>query len=216
MKLSFSTKGWHGYLWEDFCNIAVSQGFNGIELHNVNNPAFTEKNGAFYMGAAQATVRELYEKNLRIPCIDTLKNPASKSDREEFLEELNKCLEIASTLHIPFVRIKASDTGAAYEEQKAEVISVLQSIIPEAEKNPCIFCFVHIRIKSQKLVCTNPKSVRCFTISIIVFIFRNFYNIYSRNAFIFRYHFVHLTFTPAFCANSSISFAFGTFLDKDI
>ena len=135
MKLSFSTKGWHGYLWEDFCNIAVSQGFNGIELHNVNNPAFTEKNGAFYMGAAQATVRELYEKNLRIPCIDTLKNPASKSDREEFLEELNKCLEIASTLHIPFVRIKASDTGAAYEEQKAEVISVLQSIIPEAEKN---------------------------------------------------------------------------------
>ena len=47
MKLSFSTKGWHGYLWEDFCKIATEQGFNGIELHNVNNPSFTEKNGAF-------------------------------------------------------------------------------------------------------------------------------------------------------------------------
>ena len=26
MKLSFSTKGWHGYLWEDFCKIATEQG----------------------------------------------------------------------------------------------------------------------------------------------------------------------------------------------
>ena len=121
MKLSFSTKGWHGYLWEDFTRIASEQGFNGIELHNVNNPSFTEKNGAFYMSSAQATVRELYEKNLRIPCIDTLKNPASKEEREAFTEELNKCLQIASTLHIPFVRIKATDTGASFEEQKAEV-----------------------------------------------------------------------------------------------
>ena len=135
MKLSFSTKGWHGYLWEDFCKIATEQGFNGIELHNVNNPSFTEKNGAFYMNSAQATVRELYEKNLRIPCIDTLKNPASKEERVAFTEELNKCLQIASTLHIPFVRIKATDTGASFDEQKAEVISVLSDIIPEAEKN---------------------------------------------------------------------------------
>ena len=135
MKLSFSTKGWHGYLWEDFTKIADSQGFNGIELHNVNNPSFTEKNGAFYMSSAQATVRELYEKNLRIPCIDTLKNPASKDEREAFSEELNKCLEIASTLHIPFVRIKATDTGEDYDEQKAEVVSVLSDIIPKAEKN---------------------------------------------------------------------------------
>ena len=89
MKLSFSTKGWHGYLWEDFCKIATEQGFNGIELHNVNNPSFTEKNGAFYMNSAQATVRELYEKNLRIPCIDTLKNPASKEERVAFTEELS-------------------------------------------------------------------------------------------------------------------------------
>ena len=129
MKLSFSTKGWHGYLWEDFCKIATEQGFNGIELHNVNNPSFTEKNGAFYMSSAQATVRELYEKNLRIPCIDTLKNPASKEDRDAFSEELNKCLEIASTLHIPFVRIKATDTGASFEEQKAEVVSVLSVLL---------------------------------------------------------------------------------------
>ncbi len=134
MKLSFSTKGWHGYLWEDFVKIADEQGFNGIELHNVNNPSFTEKNGAFYMDSAKSTVRNLYEKNLRIPCIDTLKNPASSEERDDFLKELEKALEIASTLHIPYVRIKATDTGADYETQKAEIISVLTDIIPKAEK----------------------------------------------------------------------------------
>ena len=128
MKISFSTKGWHGYLWEDFTRIATEQGFNGIELHNVNNPSFTEKNGAFYMSSAQATVRELYEKNLRIPCIDTLKNPAAKEEREAFLEELSKCLQIASTLHIPFVRIKATDTGADFEEQNKKLFLYFQTL----------------------------------------------------------------------------------------
>lgn len=134
MKLSFSTKGWHGYLWEDFCKIAEQQHFAGIELHNIHNPSFTEKNGAFYSTHAQATVRELYEKNLRIPCIDTLANPASAEERSAFLEEIAKCLDIASSLHIPYVRIKATDTGADYETQKKDVITVLGDIIPQAEK----------------------------------------------------------------------------------
>ena len=134
MKLSFSTKGWHGYSWDELCNIAEKQGFNGIELHNINNSSFNEKNGAFYSTSAQATVRNMYEKNLRIPCIDTLANPACVEDREAFTNELDKCLEIACTLHIPYVRIKASDTGADYETQKDEVISVLSAIIPKAEK----------------------------------------------------------------------------------
>ncbi len=135
MKLSFSTKGWHGYSWEDLCNIAEAQGFNGIELHNINNSSFSDKNGAFYSTAAQATVRNMYEKNLRIPCIDTLANPACVEDRDSFLKELYKCLEIAGTLHIPYIRIKATDTGADYETQKNEVISVLGDIIPKAEKS---------------------------------------------------------------------------------
>ena len=114
MKLSFSTKGWHGYLWEDFTRIASEQGFNGIELHNVNNPSFTEKNGAFYMSSAQATVRELYEKNLRIPCIDTLKNPASKEEREALRKEelQNKKLATADLVRQEY---EESSTGFLQE-----------------------------------------------------------------------------------------------------
>ena len=134
MKLSFSTKGWHGYVWEDFCRIAESQHFDGIELHNIESPSFTEKNGAFYTSSAKSTVRSLYEKKLKIPCIDTVFNPTSKVDRDKFISEINKCLDISYSLHIPFIRIKASDCGESYETQRDEVISVLSELIPKAEK----------------------------------------------------------------------------------
>ena len=49
MKLSFSTKGWHGRSFDDFCQIAKDMKFEGIELHNIHNPLFTEKDGAFYI-----------------------------------------------------------------------------------------------------------------------------------------------------------------------
>ena len=55
MKLSFSTKGWHGRSFEDFCDIAKDMKFEGIELHNIHNPLFTEKDGAFY------NLKDLYE-----------------------------------------------------------------------------------------------------------------------------------------------------------
>jgi hypothetical protein len=46
MNLSFSTKGWHDSSFEDFCHIAEDLGFKGIELHNIHNHLFTDKDGA--------------------------------------------------------------------------------------------------------------------------------------------------------------------------
>ena len=68
MKFSFSTKGWHGHTFEEFCNIAAAMDFSGIELHNIKNSLFADKEGAFYNYATAATVRRLYEKKLSIPC----------------------------------------------------------------------------------------------------------------------------------------------------
>ena len=62
MKFSFSTKGWHNSTFEDFCAVAGDLKFQGIELHNIYNRLFTEKDGAFHDHAAAATVRRLYEK----------------------------------------------------------------------------------------------------------------------------------------------------------
>ena len=57
MKLSFSTKGWHGYSWNDFCAAAKSMHFSGIELHNIGGAFFGDRSSPFHAHAAAATVR---------------------------------------------------------------------------------------------------------------------------------------------------------------
>ncbi len=133
MKFSFSTKGWHGHSFEEFCEIAESMNFSGIELHNIHNRLFTDKNGAFYGYAAAATRRRLYEKKLQLPCIDAICDPADKASREDALSEIRRCIEIATELHIPHIRIRA---GAHEDERDAIscVASILETVLPEAEE----------------------------------------------------------------------------------
>ncbi len=135
MKLSFSTKGWHGRSFEDFCEIAKDMKFEGIELHNIHNPLFTEKDGAFYKYAAAATVRRLYELKLSLPCIDTLCDCAKIMEKEKSLEEINECIKIATNLHIPNVRIRAIGEGIEKEAAIKSVMEILEEAIPKAEEN---------------------------------------------------------------------------------
>ena len=87
MKLSFSTKGWHGRTFDDFCDIADDLKFQGIELHNIHNELFN-KDGAFGKTSAPKTVRKLYEKKLSIPCIDAICNLADKAAKEATINEI--------------------------------------------------------------------------------------------------------------------------------
>jgi fatty-acyl-CoA synthase len=130
MKLSFSTKGWHNSSFDDFCDIAKDLKFEGIELHNIHNRLFTDKDGAFHDYAAAKTVRKLYEKKLSIPCIDTICNLADTEKESDCIAEIEKCIEIASNLHIPYVRVKAFG-----EENYDFVRSVIAKVLPMAEQN---------------------------------------------------------------------------------
>ncbi|MBQ9774044.1 MAG: AMP-binding protein [Clostridia bacterium] len=133
MKFSFSTKGWHEHTFEEFCEIAESMSFSGIELHNIHNRLFTDKNGAFQDYAAAATRRRLQEKKLQIPCIDAICDPAGENAAEENLTEFRRCIEIASNLHIPYIRVRANeqaDTDAAV----TRVVSLIEILLPEAEE----------------------------------------------------------------------------------
>jgi len=134
MKLSFSTKGWHNSSFEDFCEIAKDLKFKGIELHNIHNPLFTDKDGAFHDYTAAATVRNLYEMKLSLPCIDTVCDPADVSKREESIEEIKACIEIAKNLKIPNVRIRAC--GMEKPEEKTEIMAdIISEVLPIAEEN---------------------------------------------------------------------------------
>ncbi len=133
MKFSFLTKGWHQSTFPEFCKVAKDLKFKGIELHNIHNRLFTEKNGAFHDYSAAATVRQLYEMKLSIPCIDTICNLADISKKKENIAEIEACIEIASNLKIPYIRIYASERD--YTEEKNEnVKNVISDILPLAEE----------------------------------------------------------------------------------
>ena len=131
MNLSFSTKGWHNSTFEDFCEVAEYLHFEGIELHNIYNRLFTAKDGAFHDYTAAATLRRLYNKNLKISCLDTIGELADKDSKAQ--EELIRCLEIAENLHIPYIRLraKASDDSESALKQTEEF---LRKVLPQAEE----------------------------------------------------------------------------------
>ena len=147
MKLSFSTKGWHNNSFDEFCDIAVDLGFGGIELHNVNNRLFTDKDGAFHDYAAAATARRLYEKKLQIPCIDVLCDIGYAAKADAAFEEFSKCINIASNLNISFIRVKA-EKAVDPETATKSVIAFIEKALPIAtDKN------ITILIETSGLFC---------------------------------------------------------------
>ena len=131
MKLSFSTRGWHDNTFEEFCDIAVDLGFGGIELHNINNRLFTDRDGAFHDYAAAATLRRLYEKKLRLPCIDSLCDIADRDTEEATLDEIRRCMGVACNLHIPNVRIKAMSGDVSSMD---DIAARIGQILPQAQE----------------------------------------------------------------------------------
>ena len=131
MNLSFSTKGWHNSTFEDFCEVAEYLHFEGIELHNIYNRLFTAKDGAFHDYTAAATLRRLYNKNLKISCLDTIGELADKESKVQ--EELTRCLEIAENLHIPYIRLRAK-SAEDQETALKQTEEFLRKVLPQAEE----------------------------------------------------------------------------------
>ena len=72
MNLSFSTRGWPSLTWDEMVETALEMGFTGIEVYNL--PKFDDmlaKGGPFHPYQTAATVRNLRQHKLTIPCFDT-------------------------------------------------------------------------------------------------------------------------------------------------
>ena len=133
MKLSFSTKGWHGSSFEEFCRIAGDLEFSGIELHNTHSPMFTESDGAFYNYTAAATRRRLLDAKIALPCVDAICDPGDPSVRDAALAEVRRCMDIAAALHIPCVRLKIGTTGKDPQSIRENVEDFLWELFAEAQ-----------------------------------------------------------------------------------
>ncbi len=107
MKLSFSTRGWGGYSWDEIGKTAKTVGFSGIELHGLIDSAWTEDGSPFHRGNAVRTVRNLFDEGLRLTCLDSVCDLSSGNKEDE--QELEACIRLAHDFLIPYVRVRALD-----------------------------------------------------------------------------------------------------------
>ncbi len=130
MRLSFSTKGWHGRSFSELCDTASELRFSGIELHNIKNPLFTDPDSFFSDHKTVSTLRMLHDKKLSIPCIDSICDPADESSLAASEEEITTCIRYAESFRIPCIRLHMKEHG---EGSMETVHAFVSDMLPKAE-----------------------------------------------------------------------------------
>ena len=134
MKLAFSTDYWKALSYREFVTLAKELQFSGIEIHDIDDPAFCEK-GAIFSDAMPSETRRLANLGISIPCIDTVFNIAEASSERINLDTLARYLLTAKRVRCPYVRLyaKAVD-GVTVDEADEAAIRFLYRALPMAEK----------------------------------------------------------------------------------
>ena len=126
MKLSFSTRGWGDMSWEQLVESALDMKFSGIEVYNLHKfPAFTGRGGPFHKHSVAATVRQLRDLKLTIPCFDSSMDISEGSESAEVVAQL---MTFARDAHIPYVVCWAS------RPEEEQIASNLEKLLPLAEE----------------------------------------------------------------------------------
>ncbi len=126
MNLSFSTRGWTDLTWENMLQTAQEMGFGGIEVYNL--PKFDpmlDRSGPFHKYQSAATVRQLRDKKLTIPCFDT---SYDLSEGTECVFYLRGLMEVARDTHVPYV------AACALREEETLVMQNLTTLLETAEQ----------------------------------------------------------------------------------
>ena len=131
MKLSFSTRGWGNLNWEELLESALDMKFTGIEVYNLFKfPEFTDRGGPFHKHKIAATIRQLRDLKLTIPCLDT---SMDLSENEENANVVADMMHMAHDLQVPYV------VGWASSPNEERIISNIEKLLPLAEElNVCL------------------------------------------------------------------------------
>jgi len=101
-------------------------GFSGVEVYNLPkfNPML-DRSGPFHKYQTAATVRQLRELKLQIPCFDT---SCDISSPQCHLEDMFSLMEVAHNTQVPYV------SACALTDDEATVQAHLQTLLPKAEE----------------------------------------------------------------------------------
>ena len=126
MKLSFSTRGWGDLTWEQILDSALDMKFSGIEVYNLFKfPEMTDRGGPFHKHAVAATVRQLRDLKLSIPCLDT---SLDISDANTDMALMEATIAAARDLKVPYAVCWAS------RDNEAVIKTNLEKLLAAAEE----------------------------------------------------------------------------------
>ena len=126
MNLSFSTRGWGDLSFESLIEVALDMKFTGIEVYNLFKfPALTDRGGPFHKHSIAATVRQLRDLKLKIPCLDTSLDLSESAENAEILKTV---IRTAHDLRVPYVVCWAS------KNEEELIRSGIDSLLPLARE----------------------------------------------------------------------------------
>ena len=127
MNLSFSTRGWGDLSWDQMLQEAIDMRFGGVEVYNLFKfPELTDRGGSFHAHKVAATVRQLRDLKLKMPCFDT---SVDLSADLEAVGILTAMLEYAKQAQVPYV------VACALTENEELVGENLEKLLAAAEAN---------------------------------------------------------------------------------
>ena len=126
MNLSFSTRGWGDLSWEELLDAALDMKFTGIEVYNVFKfPEMTDRGGPFHKHKIAATVRQLRDLKISIPCLDTSMDLSESTANADVIADM---MRLAHDLQVPYV------VGWASSPNEEMIVSNLERLLPIAEE----------------------------------------------------------------------------------
>ena len=126
MKLSFSIENWKEPRWADFCDVAEETRVTGIELCDIEGPLFQGKGSPTNPELAVSVRRNMINRRLCIPCLDTVRD----FTEEAFIREMAESIEVAVNLGIDHIGIHTSEMD---QDRCEQVIRGILSMVGEAK-----------------------------------------------------------------------------------
>ncbi len=126
MNLSFSTRGWADLSWEELVRTALDMKFTGIELYNIQKfPELTQRGGPFHKHKLAAVVRQLREKKLKLPCLDTSCDLSADGQ----VADVKMLLNLAYDLQAPCVGVCAlTDNEDTLKEKLSQLLPLAEEL----------------------------------------------------------------------------------------
>ena len=103
--LAFTTLACPDWSWEETVQKAVEYGYQGLELRGVEGEMDLTKAAPFTGNRLPATKRELKERGLAIPCLDTSCRFDQAAEIDTNISEGKRHIDLANELDTPYIRV---------------------------------------------------------------------------------------------------------------